>query len=149
MQKYFFFCLLQLCVFSYAADAASTNCVFCGVYPCGYYKTADCCGACDCSSVSCDAGYSVDANCICVKSGVGGGDLSKGQCEKGYYWSGSLSSGFCVRCPNGGTTHDVVYGDNGFIKLKVDITDCYIPAGQDVTDAAGTYSFTTDCAYTN
>lgn len=144
MQKYFFFCLFQLCVFSYAANAASTTCMFCGVYPCGYYKAADCCGACDCSSVLCDIGYSVDASCNCVKSGSGGAD----KCEKGYYWSGSLSSGFCAPCPNGGTTPDVVYNDNGLIKLKVEITDCYIPAGQEMTDSTGTYSYTADCAYT-
>jgi len=114
--------------------------VFCGSYPCLRTNTDGDCTMCDCSSVTCPSGQVTNATCGCISSGSSGGGGTT-ICAKGEYYNDANILKGCIPCPFGGTTSsDMV--------AKPPITSCYIPAGQDVTDETGTYTFTSDCHYT-
>ncbi len=57
-------------------------------------------------------------------------------CKTGYY----LSGGTCYSCPSGGTSADQNSGG---------ITDCYLPSGTTGSDSTGSYTYTSNCYYSN
>ncbi|MDE5615856.1 MAG: hypothetical protein K2I81_03430 [Alphaproteobacteria bacterium] len=79
-------------------------------------------------------------------------------CNAGYYLSGGLCSPCpvgtykanasaateCTQCPSSGG----VTGTTKNTGAKT-ITECYIPAGTNVTDSTGIYQYTGDCYYSN
>ncbi|MBQ8293850.1 MAG: hypothetical protein IJX89_00490 [Alphaproteobacteria bacterium] len=61
------------------------------------------------------------------------------QCRAGYYGDGTT----CTRCPSSGG----VYGTSAAGSTA--ITSCYIPANSSMSDTTGTYTFTSNCYYSN
>lgn len=62
-------------------------------------------------------------------------------CNKGYY--GNASSG-CTKCPSSGGIDGTTVGIN-----TTDITGCYIPADESMSDSIGTFHFSEPCFYSN
>lgn len=62
------------------------------------------------------------------------------RCAAGYYGSPTSSLSGCTECPSPGTS---VAGSN------TSKTDCYIPANTQLTDSSGTFTYTTNCYYSN
>ncbi|MDR0741799.1 MAG: hypothetical protein LBF28_03425 [Rickettsiales bacterium] len=84
----------------------------------------------------------------CLKSGTSSGcsgcvypttctDSTISACKAGYYKN---TSNTCSSCPSGGTSSDKNTGG---------ITDCYIPVGSTVADTTGSYTFDSNCYYSN
>ena len=65
------------------------------------------------------------------------------QCAVGYYGASTNGTSGCTRCPSSGG----VYGTS--TAGSTAITSCHIPANTAMTDDVGTYTFTSDCYYTN
>lgn len=65
------------------------------------------------------------------------------RCAAGYYGASTNGTSGCTRCPSSGG----VYGTSAAGSTA--ITSCYIPANSSMTDSTGTYTFTTNCYYTN
>lgn len=66
------------------------------------------------------------------------------RCSTGYYGSGMsiVGSTPCTKCPSsGGIAGSSIAGSNK------KITDCYIPANTSMTDGTGTYTYTSNCYY--
>lgn len=75
--------------------------------------------------------------CKCTK-------LMQIRCSTGYYGSGMsiVGSSPCTKCPSsGGIAGSSIAGSNK------KITDCYIPANTSMTDGTGTYTYTSNCYY--
>ena len=56
-------------------------------------------------------------------------------CNAGYY----LSGGLCLTCPSGGTS----------AAGATSITSCYLPSGTTGSDSTGSYTYTSNCYYSN
>jgi len=65
------------------------------------------------------------------------------QCAAGYYGSSTDGKSGCTQCPSSG---GIVGMSNAG---STEITSCYIPANLTATDSTGTYTYTSDCFYTN
>ena len=61
------------------------------------------------------------------------------RCAAGYYGSSTNGTSGCAKCPSPGTT------DAG----ATSITECCIPSGTTGSDTTGTYTYTSQCCYSN
>lgn len=109
------------------------------------------CGMSTTSSLSCATGYygtpsytyyNGDAFGGCVKCPANTATCSGTTftCAKGYYKNGFS----CTRCPSSGG----VYGTTASTGAT-SITQCYIPSGTSMSDGTGTYTYTSNCYYSN
>ncbi len=112
----------------------------CEPYPCARYNSSGGCIECDCGSVSCPSGQTVNDTCNCISSG----GTAPTMCRFGQYWDNNLG---CVACPTPGTSTG---GDNfsGAIN-NPSLTDCYIPSTMTFNDDTGTWNYTSNCYYKN
>jgi hypothetical protein len=74
------------------------------------------------------------SGCTCTNCS---GTVTEYQCGANYYGTATNNSTSCTSCLNNGKK---AVG-NG------DITDCYIPAGQEISDDTGKFTFDQDCHY--
>lgn len=65
------------------------------------------------------------------------------RCASGYYGSSSNGTSGCSRCPSSGG----IYGSSAAGSTA--ITSCYIPSGTSISDSSGTYTYTSNCYYSN
>ncbi len=112
---------------------SSPNCIYtcpCAIVPYSY--------SCDCdsgyypinqgsSSCTCDGVCPTNSTCT---------STSSFSCNRGFYKNGSS----CTACPGGGTTPR---------SGATSVTSCYLAAGAPGSDSGGTYTFTSNCYYTN
>ncbi|MDW2958441.1 MAG: hypothetical protein R8M37_01355 [Alphaproteobacteria bacterium] len=61
-------------------------------------------------------------------------------CDQDYYGTPTNGSSGCTPCPEEGLTEYFA---------AESITECYLPANTNYTDATGTYIFTDDCFHSN
>lgn len=66
------------------------------------------------------------------------------RCAVGYYGTSTNGTSGCTRCPSSGG----IYGTTAAAGSK-NITSCYIPANQTMSDGTGEYVFTNKCYYKN
>ncbi len=101
------------------------------------YVTPNCVTGCFCCPTStfvicnCNPGYHMvytpdRDGCTCEKN-----------CTTGFYGDGRV----CSPCPAPGTTDAAIYSNQ--------ITECFVPANENITDNSGTYQYTANCKYTN
>lgn len=62
------------------------------------------------------------------------------RCAAGYYGTTTNGTSGCTKCPTPGTS---TAGTN------TSMTQCYIPAGTEMSDSSGTYIYTKNCYYSN
>lgn len=107
------------------------------------------CGMSTASKLSCASGYygtpqyvyyRGDAFSGCVKCPANTATCSGTTftCARGYYKDGNK----CTRCPSS----DGVYGTTA-LSGATSITQCYIPSGSQMSDNTGTYTYTSNCYY--
>lgn len=66
-------------------------------------------------------------------------NIPKYKCESGYYGTPLNASSGCTKCPSPGTS----------AQGATSITQCYIPANTSLSDTTGSYTYTSDCYYSN
>lgn len=113
------------------------------------YSSPNCINECPCSTIpysyscDCDSGYypinqgSLSCTCdgVCPTNSTCT-STSSFSCNRGFYKNGSS----CTACPGGGTTPR---------SGATSVTSCYLAAGATGSDSSGSYTFTSDCYYTN
>ncbi len=72
------------------------------------------------------------ATCVCTKR-------TQYQCAAGYYGTSSNGTSGCSRCPSNGSS----------TAGATAITSCYLPSGTTGSDSTGSYTYTSNCYYSN
>lgn len=112
------------------------------------YVSPNCKDGCPCSllatsySCRCNSGYystgGNESECSCLKCPVANStcyNANSFSCNAGYYKNGNA----CTLCPDGGTS----------ASGATSITSCYIRSGTTGSDSTGTYTYTSNCYYSN
>ena len=72
------------------------------------------------------------ATCVCTKT-------AQYRCAAGYYGTSSNGTSGCSRCPSNGSS----------TAGATAITSCYLPSGTTGSDSTGSYTYTSNCYYSN
>ena len=72
------------------------------------------------------------ATCVCTKR-------TQYRCAAGYYGTSSNGTSGCTRCPSNGSS----------TAGATAITSCYLPSGTTGSDSTGSYTYTSNCYYSN
>ena len=72
------------------------------------------------------------ATCVCTKR-------TQYRCAAGYYGTSSNGTSGCSRCPSNGSS----------TAGATAITSCYLPSGTTGSDSTGSYTYTSNCYYSN
>ncbi len=72
------------------------------------------------------------ATCVCTKT-------AQYRCAAGYYGTSSNGTSGCTRCPSNGSS----------TAGATAITSCYLPSGTTGSDSTGSYTYTSNCYYSN